>query len=46
MKCKICGKTIEETFLKKIKGTFIQKKPVCRQCQKDKSADELKAALA
>ena len=33
MKCSKCGKKIETTFLKKIKGTYIKKKPVCRDCQ-------------
>ncbi|MBW2983591.1 hypothetical protein KY361_00570 [Candidatus Woesearchaeota archaeon] len=40
MKCEICKKKIEETFLKKVVGTYI-KKPgsnkkylVCPECQK------------
>ena len=33
VKCTVCGKKIEETFLKKIKGTYIKKKSVCSDCQ-------------
>jgi|TARA_Y100000310_G_scaffold333676_1_gene411700 hypothetical protein len=36
MKCSKCNNKIEETFLGKIKGTFIEKKPVCPECQKEK----------
>jgi len=39
MKCKICKKKIEETFLKKILGTFVKdakgkKYTICQECQK------------
>jgi len=39
MKCEICKKRIEETFLKKILGTYIKdekgkKHAVCFECQK------------
>ncbi len=39
MKCEICRKKIEETFLKKIIGTYIKdakgkKHTVCFECQK------------
>jgi len=39
MKCGICSKKIEETFLKKIVGTMIKdenkkKHYICNQCQK------------
>jgi len=39
MKCAICKKKIEETFLKKILGTYIKdakgkKRTVCPKCQK------------
>ncbi len=34
MKCSKCGNKIEETFLGKMKGTFIDKQPVCQECQK------------
>jgi len=39
MKCEICKKKIEETFLKKIIGTYIKdakgkKHSVCQECQK------------
>jgi len=41
MKCVICGEKIEETFLKKIKGTFIKKKPVCSECQRKYKTEDL-----
>ncbi|MBW2975516.1 hypothetical protein KY366_07385 [Candidatus Woesearchaeota archaeon] len=42
MKCSICGKKIETTFLGKIMGTYIGKKPVCSECQrKNKSKEEM-----
>jgi len=39
MKCEICKKKVEETFLKKILGTYIKdekgkKHAVCFECQK------------
>ena len=34
MKCAICGSKIEQTFMKKIIGTYVGKKPVCPECQK------------
>lgn len=39
MKCSICNKNIEETFLKKIVGTHVKdekgkKHAVCFECQK------------
>lgn len=39
MKCEICKKRIEETFLKKILGTYVKdekvkKHAVCFECQK------------
>lgn len=39
MKCAICSRKIEETFLKKILGTYIKdkkskKQAVCFECQK------------
>jgi len=39
MKCKICSKKVDETFLKKLIGTIIKdekgkKHPVCFECQK------------
>jgi len=33
-KCSICKEKIETTFLDKILGTYIKKKPVCSDCQK------------
>ncbi|MBI4143994.1 hypothetical protein HY486_01985 [Candidatus Woesearchaeota archaeon] len=37
MKCSICNNVVEETFLGKIKGTFVRKDkksyPVCFSCQ-------------
>jgi hypothetical protein len=45
MKCAICNKSIETTFLKKIIGTYIKnekgkKLPVCFECQKKFSSKE------
>ncbi|MEM3154441.1 MAG: hypothetical protein QW165_02620 [Candidatus Woesearchaeota archaeon] len=39
MKCDICGKTVAETFLKKIIGSYVKDEKgklhtVCRECQK------------
>ena len=34
MKCDICHHNIEELFLGKIKGTYLGKKAICSQCQK------------
>lgn len=34
MKCSKCGKKVETTFLDKIKGTYVKKKPVCSDCQR------------
>ncbi|HLC73445.1 MAG TPA: hypothetical protein VJH20_02295 [Candidatus Nanoarchaeia archaeon] len=41
MKCSICNEKIEITFLDKIEGTYIKKKPVCNSCQKKYSKEEL-----
>jgi hypothetical protein len=43
-KCALCKKTIEKTFLGKIKGTYYRKKPICDECQKKfpKAEDILK----
>ncbi len=35
MKCGECKEKIEETFLGKIKGTYINKVPVCSECQRN-----------
>lgn len=34
VKCAICKEKIEVTFLEKIKGSYVKKKPVCNECQK------------
>ena len=34
-KCALCGKKIEITFLGKLKGTYLKKKPICNSCQKN-----------
>ena len=34
VKCSICKGKVEETFLGKIKGTYVKKKAVCNECQK------------
>ena len=47
MKCEICKKPVEETFLKKILGTYVKdskgkKHVVCGDCQKEfKSKEEV-----
>ena len=46
MKCDICGNKIQETFLKKILGTYVKnsknkKKVVCPECQSKMSKEEL-----
>ena len=51
MKCDICGKTIETTFLNKLLGTYIKDSkgklhPVCFECQKKfKTKEELLKGL-
>jgi len=45
MKCGICGKKIEEIFLKKVIGTYIKDKKgkkhvVCANCQKELGGKE------
>ncbi|MEK6858261.1 MAG: hypothetical protein AABX39_06765 [Nanoarchaeota archaeon] len=51
MKCEICGNKIEETFLKKILGTYVKdskgkKHLVCFECQKKlKMKEELLGKL-
>ncbi len=44
-KCEICKNKLEETFLEKINGTYINKKIVCSDCQKRHSVEELKEKL-
>ncbi len=45
MKCEICKKRIEETFLKKMLGTYVKdekgkKYAICFECQKKFSSKE------
>lgn len=45
MKCSICNKSIETTFLNKIIGTYVKDsksklKPICFECQKKFSSKE------
>ncbi len=45
MKCDICGKKIEETFLKKPLGTYIKDKKgkkhmICPDCQAKSNTDK------
>ena len=46
MKCSVCAKKIEETFMKKIIGTYVKKAgsskkhPVCFECQKKFNSKE------
>ncbi|MBN2052938.1 hypothetical protein JW756_05520 [Candidatus Woesearchaeota archaeon] len=50
MKCDVCGKKIETTFLNKIIGTVIRdekgkKKTVCNECQKRYTTSEIRTKL-
>jgi len=49
MKCEICNKRIETTFMNKIVGTYytVGKKryPVCNECQNKLSDKEIKEKL-
>lgn len=50
MKCDICSNKIDETFLKKIVGTYVKdkkgkKKVICPECQKKYSKDEIQDKL-
>jgi hypothetical protein len=40
-KCYLCKSSIEETFLNKIIGTYLDKKAVCSVCQKQYNKEEL-----
>ncbi|MFH1588959.1 MAG: hypothetical protein ABIB43_00120 [archaeon] len=46
MKCDVCGKKVETTFLNKVIGTYMKnkkskKKLVCKKCQKENSKENL-----
>jgi hypothetical protein len=46
MKCSVCGKKVDITFLGKIIGTYIKdskgkRHPVCFECQKNLSREDL-----
>ncbi len=50
MKCNICNKKTEETFLKKPIGTYVRdskgkRKIICSECQSKLSIEEIKAKL-
>ena len=49
MKCEICNKRIELTFMNKIIGTYYtkgkKKHPVCNECQTKLSETEIKEKL-
>ena len=50
MNCALCGKKVEETFLKKIVGSYVKnkagkKKSVCNACQKQHSMQDIKSKL-
>ena len=50
MNCTICKQKIEETFLKKIIGTYVKdekgkKKPVCKNCQSSYAINEIKEKI-
>jgi len=36
MKCSVCNKKVETHFLGKIKGTYVKKKVICSDCQREK----------
>jgi len=45
MKCEICSKNIETTFMGKILGTYVKddkgkKHPICFECQKKSNNDK------
>ena len=48
-KCGLCKKTIDETFLGKIIGTYFmegkKKRAVCLECQRDKSFSSKEKSL-
>ena len=49
MKCKICSKNVETTFMSKILGTYIKddkgkKHVICFECQKKFNNDKAKIA--
>ncbi|GIU69960.1 MAG: hypothetical protein KatS3mg002_1196 [Candidatus Woesearchaeota archaeon] len=49
MKCEICHKRIETTFMNKIIGTYYvkgkKKYPICNECQKNNSKEDIKEKL-
>ncbi|MFH1770746.1 MAG: hypothetical protein ABH828_04260 [archaeon] len=50
MKCDVCGKKVETTFLNKVLGTYMKnkkskKKLVCKDCQQKHSKEELLTKL-
>ena len=49
MKCDLCGAKMEETFLKKLVGTYIKKgrkkHAVCPACQKSYTLEEIREKL-
>ncbi|MBU1975451.1 MAG: hypothetical protein KKG59_03530 [Nanoarchaeota archaeon] len=50
MKCSVCGKNVDQTFLKKLVGTYVKdkkskKKPVCKVCQKTMTMEQIKEKL-
>jgi hypothetical protein len=38
-KCSVCQNKVEETFLGKIRGTFVKKEVVCSSCQSKQSKE-------
>ena len=44
-KCALCKTKIETTFLGKIRGTYVKKKPVCDLCQKKYGKDLVKSLM-
>ena len=50
MKCKLCNKEVQQTFLNKLIGSYVKdskgkRHPVCQTCQKSKSMEDIKSEL-
>ncbi|HLC58169.1 MAG TPA: hypothetical protein VJH95_06355 [Candidatus Nanoarchaeia archaeon] len=49
VRCELCKKTIDETFLGKLIGTYMmegrKKKAVCRDCQKSNAPEKIREKL-
>jgi len=49
VKCELCRKEVNETFMGKITGTYVvsgkKKKAVCNNCQKGNSLEEIRKKI-